>query len=283
MTVFILFGDCRDELKRLTDSVDLIMTSPPYADARAGHYDSVCPDDYPDWFTSFHNAFWHALKPTGNLIINIKGRVVDGVRHRYVWKTIEKLTDLGWYCIDDYIWHKKNSMPGYWPSRLRDSWEYCFHLAKTKKPYMNQKAVSGPAKESTIKRYKQLYPSDLTRNTSTSGSGFGKTHANWFNKTSVLPGNVLWTACESRLRYHPAVFPIELPQFFIKLFSPENGLVLDPFGGSGTTGIAATNLNRDCILIDNNKNYCQSAYRRLLEETPLTFNEIRFLMRNFIK
>jgi site-specific DNA-methyltransferase (adenine-specific)/site-specific DNA-methyltransferase (cytosine-N4-specific) len=72
------------------------------------------------------------------LVINIKDKVIDGTRHRYVWKTIEKLQDLGWYAIDDPIWYKTNLMPGYWPTRLRDGWEYCFHLAKSKKPYMNE-------------------------------------------------------------------------------------------------------------------------------------------------
>jgi site-specific DNA-methyltransferase (adenine-specific) len=99
---------------------DLIVTSPPYADARKKHYDSILPEEFAEWFTIFHRSFYDVLKP-------------DGTRHRYVWKTIEKLQDLGWYAIDDYIWYKTNPMPGYWPTRLRDGWEYCFHLAKSKK------------------------------------------------------------------------------------------------------------------------------------------------------
>jgi site-specific DNA-methyltransferase (adenine-specific) len=112
---------------------DLIVTSPPYADARKKHYDSILPEEFAEWFTSFHRSFYDVLKPDGSLVINIKDKVIDGTRHRYVWKTIEKLQDLGWYAIDDYIWYKTNPMPGYWPTRLRDGWEYCFHLAKSKK------------------------------------------------------------------------------------------------------------------------------------------------------
>ena len=117
----ILHGDCEKELSAFPNQVDLIVTSPPYADARQRHYDSVAPHDYPDWFMSFHEVFWQALKPTGSLVLNMKDKIVNGVRQHYVWKTIQKLIDLGWYCIDDSIWHKKTHMPGYWPTRLRDA------------------------------------------------------------------------------------------------------------------------------------------------------------------
>ncbi|MGQ0540535.1 MAG: DNA methyltransferase [Blastocatellia bacterium] len=68
---------------------------------------------------------------------------------------------------------------------------------------------------------------------------------------------------------HPAVFPVDLPIFFIKLLCPEDGFVVDPFGGSGSTGVAALSLGRRCVLIDNNPQYCREARRRLsLEEVP---------------
>jgi site-specific DNA-methyltransferase (adenine-specific)/site-specific DNA-methyltransferase (cytosine-N4-specific) len=126
----VIFGDSRKVLLDYTAQADLIVTSPPYADARHKHYDSIHPDGFVDWFLSFHQPFMDALKPTGSLVINIKDKVVDGTRHRFVWQTIEALCDRGWYAIDDYIWHKPNPMPGHWPTRLRDGWEYCFHLAK---------------------------------------------------------------------------------------------------------------------------------------------------------
>jgi DNA modification methylase len=75
---------------------------------------------------------------------------------------------------------------------------------------------------------------------------------------------------------HPAVFPVDLPLFFIKLLCPENGLVVDPFAGSGTTGIAALSLGRSCLLIDNNLAYCQEAINRLQDEAAASMNEISF-------
>src|SRR5438093_3416677 len=133
----VVCGDSREVLTAYAGQVDLIVTSPPYADARHNHYDIIHPDKFEEWFMTFHDAFYSALKPTGSFVVNIKDKVVNGVRHRYVWNTIEALCERGWFAIDDYLWHKTNPMPGYWPNRLRDGWEYCFHLAKSKQPYFN--------------------------------------------------------------------------------------------------------------------------------------------------
>lgn len=263
----IIHGDCRAILPKFVNQIDLIITSPPYADARKHHYDSINPDDYPDWFAQFHEPFWNALKPNGSLVINIKDKIVNGVRHRYVWRTIDKLTSLGWLCVDDYIWHKKTAMPGYWPNRLRDCWEYCFHLSKQKRPYMNQDAVRVRIGDWADARLKSLSNQDKKRNQSSSGSGFGRNISQWKNKTTVLPGNVLYLSPETKNQQHPAVFPEQLPEFFIKLLCPEDGVVADPFAGSGTTGIAAAKLNRKYLLIDNQATYCEIALSRLQNVT----------------
>lgn len=262
----VVYGDNREQLKHLAGQVDLIVTSPPYADARRKHYDSVHPDNFAEWFMTFHNPFYEALKPEGSLVINIKDKVVNGVRHRYVWRMIDALTDAGWYCIDDYIWHKTNPMPGRWPTRLRDGWEYCFHLAKDRKPYFDADAVRQPIGDWAESRLKNLGKNDLSRHNSSNASGFGRDISKWVGKTTVLPSNVLSLPVVGKNKNHPAVFPTDLPTFFVNLLSPEGGLVVDPFGGSGTTGIAALNANRNCILIDNNQEYCLEAVQRLRDE-----------------
>ncbi len=259
----IVHADCRKHLPALAQQVDLIVTSPPYADARQPHYDSVAPHDYPDWFMSFHEPLWQALKPEGSFILNMKDKVVRGVRHHYVWATIEKLIGLGWHCIDDYIWHKKTSMPGYWPTRLRDAWEYVFHLSKVKKPYINQDAVKVSMAISTQQRLTRLNASQSMKVISATGSRFQRNFTNWLHKKQVLPSNVLHLCPENRNQGHPAVFPVALPQFFIRLLSKPNDLVIDPFAGSGTTGLAALSLGRRCVLIDNQLSYCQIAEQRL--------------------
>ncbi|HEY0171264.1 MAG TPA: site-specific DNA-methyltransferase [Pyrinomonadaceae bacterium] len=262
----VICGDSRGELKAYDGRADLIVTSPPYADARHRHYDSVHPDEFADWFMTFHEPFWNALKPSGSLVINIKDKVVGGVRHRYVWHTIEALSAAGWFCIEDYLWHKTNPMPGYWPTRLRDGWEYCFHLSRSKRPYMNQDGVRKPVGDWVESRLAKLGDNDTSRQNSANASGFGRDISRWVNKQTVLPSNVLSLPLVGKNKGHPAVFPIDLPLFFIRLLCPEGGLVVDPFGGSGTTGLAALAAGRRSLLIDNNEQYCQAAVKRLREE-----------------
>ena len=127
----VILGDSRIVLKDFPSGYfNLIITSPPYADARKDHYDSISPEKYPDFFLKFHDELWRVLSDDGSFVLNIKDKVVNGVRNRYVWKTVMALEEKGWRCVDDYIWYKPNAMPGYWRNRLRDEWEYCFHFTK---------------------------------------------------------------------------------------------------------------------------------------------------------
>ncbi len=114
----VYLGDSREILKKYPDGYfNLIMTSPPYADARKNHYDSISTANYPEFFLSFHEEFWRVLAEDGSFVLNIKDKVVDGVRDRYVWKTVMALAEKGWRCVDDYAWVKPNAMPGYWVNR----------------------------------------------------------------------------------------------------------------------------------------------------------------------
>lgn len=270
----IIQGDSREELKAYEGQADLIVTSPPYADARHKHYDSVHPDDFVEWFLTFHDSFFNVLKPNGSLVINIKDKVIDGVRHRFVWHTIEALCQHGWYSIEDYIWHKPNPMPGRWPTRLSDGWEYCFHLSKSKRPYFNSDDVRKPIGDWVESRLKKLGQNDLSRHNSANESGFGRDISKWVGKSTVLPTNVLSIPLVGQNKKHPAVFPVDLPLFFINLLCPQDGLTIDPFGGSGTTGIAALSAGRNSVLIDNNAEYCQAALERLLGEGKAHLNGV---------
>ena len=274
----ILNGDSRDVLSSLKQKVALIVTSPPYADARKSHYQSIHPDKFADWLLSFHDVFWEVLKEDGSLVLNIKDKIVDGIRHRFVWHTIEGFMKKGWFCIDDYIWHKTNPMPGKWPNRLRDGWEYCFHLSKTKRPYFNPDNVRKPIGDWVNTRLRNLNENDLQRHNSENNSGFGRNISKWLGKTTVLPSNVLNLPLVGKNKGHPAVFPVDLPLFFIKLLSHENDWVLDPFCGSGTTGIAALTVARKCILVDSNKEYCEVARKRILEEVKEIEEDTRQLV-----
>ena len=261
-------GDCRDVTERMpNESVALIVTSPPYADSRKSTYGGVHPDDYVEWFSPISEQLLRVLKEEGSFVLNIKEKVVDGQRHTYVLELILALKKQGWLWTEEYLWHKKNCAPGKWPNRFRDSWERCLHFTKSKKFVMNQDAVMVPTGDWAKSRLKNLSQTDLNRDNSRVGSGFGKNVSNWVGRDMAYPTNVLHMATECGNKNHSAAFPRELPLWFIKLFSNENDLVLDPFAGSGTTLLAARELNREYCGIELKPEYFE-AMQANLEAAP---------------
>jgi len=247
----LILGDCREYLKTLADnSIDLIFTSPPYADSRAHTYGGVRPDDYVAWFLPVSLELFRVLKPDGAFMLNIKEKVVDGERHTYVIELILAMRQQGWLWTEEFIWHKKNCYPGKWPNRFRDAWERLLQFNKSKKFKMYQETVMTPMGDWAERRLKNLSQTDQVRDTSKVGSGFGKKVANWIGREKVYPTNVIHLATETRNKNHSAVFPEALPEWFIKLFTQEGDWVLDPFMGSGTTMRVAQQMNRNSIGIE---------------------------------
>jgi DNA modification methylase len=262
----ILLGDCGDILKDLPDnSVDLIFTSPPYADQRKKTYGGVSPDDYVAWFLPKTEQFLRVLKPTGTFVLNIKERVVDGERHTYVIELILEMRKQGWLWTEEFMWHKRNSYPGKWPNRFRDNWERLIQFNKSKKFNMYQESVMVPVGDWAKDRLSNLSETDKTRDESRVGSGFGKNVSNWLGRDLVYPTNVIHMATECSNRNHSAAFPIELPKWFIKLFTQPDDVVLDPFVGSGTTAVAAIQLGRRYSGIDLSPEYVEMSRNRLAD------------------
>jgi DNA modification methylase len=260
LTAKITHGDCLDILKTYPkDTFDLIFTSPPYADSRKNTYGGVKPEQYVDWFLLRAEEFYRVLKPTGSFVLNIKEKVVDGERHTYVLELILALRKQGWLWTEEYIWHKKNSYPGKWPNRFRDSWERCLHFTKQKKFKMIQEAVMVPMGDWADSRLKSLGKNDIVRFDSQVGSGFGKNIANWANRTMAYPTNVLHLSTECGNKNHSAAFPKALPEWFIKLFTNEGDWVLDPFVGSGTTCDVAFSLGRNSVGVEILQEYYEKA------------------------
>jgi site-specific DNA-methyltransferase (adenine-specific) len=251
ITTDIYLGDCKEQLKLLKkNSVDLIVTSPPYADQRKSTYGGIHPDKYVDWFLPISEELLRVLKPTGTFILNIKEKVVEGERSTYVMELIIAMRKQGWLWTEEFIWHKKNSYPGKWPNRFRDSWERLLQFNKAKQFNMYQEEVMVPMGDWAKSRLKKLSETDKVRDNSKVGSGFGKNISNWVDRDKAYPTNVLHLATECNNKNHSAAFPQELPQWFIKLFTKESDTVLDPFMGSGTTLSVANRMRRNSIGIE---------------------------------
>ncbi len=266
----IILGDCFEALKKIDDnSVDLIITSPPYADQRKSTYGGIHPDKYVDWFLPITGELLRVLKPTGTFVLNIKEKVSEGERHTYVMELITAMRKQGWLWTEEFIWHKKNCYPGKWPNRFRDAWERLLQFNKQKDFNMYQEEVMVPMGDWAKTRLKNLSETDKRRDNSRVGSGFGKNISKWVGRDMAYPSNVLSMATETSNKQHSAVFPRELPSWFIKLFTKTGDVVLDPFLGSGTTSIAALELDRNSIGIEIKEEYYQLAIKNINEQTKL--------------
>src|SRR3989344_894836 len=270
MITKILLGNSKEVLKTIEDnSIDLIVTSPPYADRRKKTYGGVDPKNYVEWFLPISEQLLRVLKSTGTFILNIKEKAESGERSIYVLELILALRKQGWIWTEEFIWHKKNCYPGKWPNRFRDSWERILQFNKTRNFNMYQEEVMVPIGDWANERLKNLSEKDKVRDSSKSGSGFGKNISNWINKTKVYPTNVLQFATVCNNKNHSAAFPKELPEWFIKLFTKKNDWVLDPFLGSGTTSEVAQRMGRNSIGIDIMPEYVDMAKEKVAQKESL--------------
>lgn len=274
-------GECLNYLSNQdflpNSSIDLIITSPPYSDRREKSYGGIHPEYYVDWFIPISEQLYRVLKPTGSFVLNIKEHARDGERETYVLRLILALKEQGWFWTEEYCWYKKNAYPGKWPNRFRDSWERCLHFTKRKKFKMYQDAVKVPIGDWAKTRFISMTEKDFIRYVSRTNSKFGRNVSNWLNRKKVYPHNVLVfekehyyepttvinfaTQCSNR--NHSAAFPIELPSWFIKLFTRKGDIILDPFVGVGTTAIAAMLLGRHFIGIEALDEYVDEADRNI--------------------
>ena len=267
----ILEGNCFDLIKTLEDnSVDLIITSPPYADiVNYGNNVSIKkPKEYCDWLLPIFNEIHRVLKPSGSFILNINDNCSNGLRNPFIYELIyrsQKETKLKFY--DTYIWHKLNGIPNGSSKRFRNNTEFIFHFVKNQKElkfYMDR--VLQDYKTSTKNRYK--YPVQKYQGITENGERNRITAEYQENiPQKVRPDNVFRfrTAAASKDNHikHPAPFNKELPSYFIKFLTNEGDMVLDIFGGIGTTNLAAKELNRQHISFELNPKYVEFGNKRI--------------------
>ena len=178
------------------------------------------------------------------------------------WRVAFALQEDGWYLRQDIIWHKPNPMPESVKDRCTKAHEYIFLLSKNSHYYFDNEAIQEEAKDwGTRDRSNGKYHNEGTG--LSPHTGLEKSYETK-NKRSV------WTVNTKPYKEaHFAVFPTDLIEPCIKAGCPKDGHVLDPFGGSGTTGLVADRLNRNATIIELNKDYVEIAEDRLMGETPL--------------
>ena len=301
----ILQGNCIDKIKELDDnSIDCVVSSPPYFGLRDYGVDGQfgLEKSYKDYLTNTVKIFetfkpklkdtatiwWnvgdsYSSKPTGNIGKSIKQKSNNGSHDNF--KRLDKTSDIteknlmmipnrvaialqdaGWYIRSEIIWHKPNPMPESVRDRPTSCHEKIWLITKNKKYYYDHESIKEPAKDwGTRDRKKGSAFVDATPGRSKQAGGKDCNFAEkGRNKRNV------WTITTKPFKdAHFATFPKDLIEPCIKAGCPEGGVVLDPFGGSGTTGIVAALNNRNAILIELNQNYIDIANKRIDKEVGL--------------
>lgn len=255
-------GDCLERMKEIPDnSIDMIMTSPPYADRRKHCYEGKHESEYIDWFLNFAKEFKRVLKPTGSFFLNIKAHCDKGERSLYVMKLVIALKEvIGFRYTDEFTWTKLG-VCGKFNGRFKNAFEPIHHFTIEKGYTHNPYEVATEATDVSKARYKRK-----ACGTSTNGSGFGGMRKE-ITSNLALPSNHIHCVQKSnqhtKQSKHPAVYPVELCDFFIRAFTNKSDLVLDPFMGSGTTGVSSLALGRCFVGIELDEYYFNLAKDRI--------------------
>jgi site-specific DNA-methyltransferase (cytosine-N4-specific) len=259
------------------DSVDLVMTSPPFALLRQKDYGNVKHHEYIEWFMPFARQVRRILKPKGSFVLDIGGTWNKGepTRSVYHYELACELVRNGFYLAQDFFWYNpaKLPSPAEWVTvrriRVKDSVNTVWWFSKDPNPRASNRKVLVPYSDSM----KALLRSGYNPGVRPSGHDIS---ANWFQRDNggAIPSNLLQIPnTESNTRYqrrckeagikaHPARFPAGLPEFFIRFLTEKSDLVLDPFAGSNVTGMVCQEMDRKWISIDVDPTYVlASAFR----------------------
>lgn len=273
-------GECLEEMKKLPDnSIDFIFTSPPYADqvkdyGITGKNVKIKPSKFDDWFLPRAKEMYRILKPTGSFVLNINDKLDGKYQSLFVFKLVILLSEnVGFHLVRDYIWYNPATPPNVFSrgtmGRTKKSHEYCFWFSKSDSWTFNMDSIRKPYSSRMEELFGKLDRGTREANTRPSRHSFDLSHP-WKDKGGADPGSVLTISntssndtfhrlCKQFGASHPARFPMKLVEFFVKAGTNEGDVVLDPFGGSGTTAIVAEKLGRDFKYIEINPDYCEMA------------------------
>ena len=276
-------GDAIDLLKQLPDgSVNLVMTSPPFALQRQKEYGNKDQNEYIDWLAEFAVLVHRKLRDDGSFVLDLGGAYQKGVPTRSLYNfriPIRFCDDLGFFLAEDFYWFNPAKLPSpiEWVNkrkiRAKDAVNTVWWFSKTEWPKADVTKVLSPY-SARMKKLLQDPESFYTPKGRPSGHDIGKGFS--ADNGGAIPSNLLqYPNTDSNGGYlrgcktvgtkgHPARFPAKLPEFFIKYLTEPGDVVVDIFAGSNTTGCVAESLGRRWLAYELNREYLASSAIRFL-------------------
>lgn len=268
-------GDTLNLIKGVPDnSIDLIMTSPPYGLRAKKEYGNADAEVYLKWFIPFAKEFYRVLKPTGSFVLNIGGSWQKGIPTRSLYEfelLIHLCNELKFNLAEEFIWTKPAALPApaMWVTikriRVKDAIEYVWWLSKTPYPKANNLNILQPYSDAMKYIMKKGYRSKVRPSGHHIGTMFnldngGSIPPNFLTFSNTESNSYYLKMCEEhKLKIHPARYPIKLPEFFIKFLTDKGDIVLDPFAGSNVTGEAAEKLGRRWLAFELMEEYLKGS------------------------
>lgn len=276
----MVHGNSIDYLLTLkSDSVDLIVTSPPFALVAEKEYGNVPGDEYITWFRPFAEQFKRVLKSSGSLVLDFGGAFTPGqpTRHLYQFELMLMLCkEYGLHLAQDFYWYNPARLPSpaEWVTirriRVKDAVNTVWWLSKTPWPKASNSRVLQPYSPSMKKLFRRGYNAGPRPSGHVVSDIFATDHGGAIppNLLSISNtesnSNYLRYCKRNNLKAHPARFPSELPEFFIRMLTDEGDLVIDPFGGSCVTGEVAERLKRKWACVELRRDYLTAAMGRFV-------------------
>jgi site-specific DNA-methyltransferase (cytosine-N4-specific) len=291
-------GDSLQLLGELADnSVDLVVTSPPFALQRQKAYGNKDQAEYISWLSEFAKTVYTKLKPSGSFVLDLGGAYQKGVPSRSLYNfriPIHFCDDLGFFLAQEFFWNNPSKLPSpiEWVNkrklRAKDSVNTIWWFSKTEWPKADVSKVLAPYSE-RMKRLLRDPESFYRPKARPSGHDIGKAFAK--DNGGAIPSNLLQVAnsesngcylrgCKTNsIKAHPARFPAKIPEFFIRFLTDPDDLVVDIFAGSNTTGHTAELLGRRWRSFELDPHYvAASAFRFLPENASAQLQKLTFQM-----
>lgn len=278
----VFLGNTLDLMSSIpNESVNLIMTSPPFGLVRKKDYGNVDAEKYLEWFSQFANEFKRILRKDGSFVIDIGGSWIPGqpIRSLYHYELLIMLCkEFGFHLAQEFFWWNPSKLPtpAEWVNirriRVKDAVNCVWWLSVTPWPKASNRRVLIPYSDSMKGLLKNGYKAKLRPSGHDISTKFGVD-----NGASIPPNLIAVANTESNsayLRYckdkglkpNPARYPAELPEYFIRMLTDEGDMVFDPFAGSCVTGEVAERLNRKWVCCEIVEEYLQGAISRFLPQ-----------------